>query len=124
VKDNRPVNLDLGTISFPITAIASILHRASGVFIFAAAGVLLWVLDVSLSSPEGYAALADCLAGPLAKLAMWVIAVGFIYHACAGVKHLIMDMGIGETMEGGVLGARLVFVATAVLSVLMGVWIW
>jgi len=33
-------------------------------------------------------------------------------------------MGIGETMEGGVLGARLVFVATAVLSVLMGVWIW
>ncbi|MGL4718829.1 MAG: succinate dehydrogenase cytochrome b556 subunit, partial [Kluyvera intermedia] len=31
VKKQRPVNLDLTTIRFPITAIASILHRVSGV---------------------------------------------------------------------------------------------
>ncbi|MCH1448834.1 MAG: succinate dehydrogenase, cytochrome b556 subunit, partial [Litoricolaceae bacterium] len=30
----RPVNLDLTTFSFPITAIASILHRVSGVILF------------------------------------------------------------------------------------------
>ncbi len=34
VKKQRPVNLDLQTIRFPITAIASILHRVSGVITF------------------------------------------------------------------------------------------
>ena len=35
----RPVNLDLGTISLPVTAKASILHRISGVFLVAAIAV-------------------------------------------------------------------------------------
>ncbi|MFP1528034.1 hypothetical protein ACLB1R_15495 [Escherichia coli] len=41
VKKQRPVNLDLQTIRFPITAIASILHRVSGVITFVAVGILL-----------------------------------------------------------------------------------
>jgi succinate dehydrogenase / fumarate reductase cytochrome b subunit len=35
-----------------------------------------------------------------------------------------MDLGVGETLKGGVLGARLVLVVTAVLIALAGVWIW
>ena len=53
-KKQRPVNLDLRTIRFPVTAIASILHRVSGVITFVAVGILLWLLGVSLSSPEGF----------------------------------------------------------------------
>ncbi len=39
------------TIRFPITAIASILHRVSGVITFVAVGILLW-LGTSLSSQK------------------------------------------------------------------------
>lgn len=49
-EKQRPVNLDLQTIRFPITAIASILHRVSGVITFIAVGILLWLLGTSLSS--------------------------------------------------------------------------
>ena len=42
----------------------------------------------------------------------------------AGIKHLVADFGIGETMEGGVLGARIVIAVTIVLALLGGVWIW
>ena len=35
-----------------------------------------------------------------------------------------MDMGVGESLRGGVLGARLVLVVTAVLVILTGVWLW
>jgi succinate dehydrogenase / fumarate reductase cytochrome b subunit len=35
-----------------------------------------------------------------------------------------MDMGIGETLEGGKLGSQIVLVVSAVLIVLVGVWIW
>ena len=124
VKDNRPVNLDIGTMRLPITAWVSITHRASGVFLFVGMAVLIWALDASLKSPESFAALQEVLAGPLAKLVIWAVVSGLIYHSVAGVKHLIMDFGIGETMEGGVLGARIVIAVSVVLILLAGIWIW
>jgi len=108
----------------PITAWTSIAHRASGVFLFAGIAVLLWALDASLSGPEGFAALQECLASPLLKLVLWAILAGLIYHSVAGVKHLIMDLGIGETMEGGTRGAKIVVALSVVLILLAGVWIW
>lgn len=124
VKDNRPVNLDIGTMRLPITAWASIAHRASGVFLFVGMAVLLWALEASLSGPEGFASLQECLASPLVKLVLWAIVAGLIYHSLAGVKHLVMDFGIGETMEGGVMGARIVIGLSVVLILLAGIWIW
>lgn len=124
MKDNRPVNLDISSIRLPITAWASITHRASGVFIFAGMAVLIWALDASLKSPESFAALQQDLASPMVKFVLWAVLSGLIYHSIAGVKHLIMDLGIGESMEGGILGAKVVIVTSAVLILLAGLWIW
>ena len=124
MKDKRPVNLDIGSMRLPITAWASITHRASGVFLFVAMVFLLWALDMSLSSAEGFSQLQDTLSGPLAKLVLWAISAGLIYHALAGVKHIVMDFGIGESFEGGVLGARIVIVLAVVLTILAGALIW
>jgi|TARA_R100001509_G_scaffold160350_1_gene128009 succinate dehydrogenase / fumarate reductase cytochrome b subunit len=124
VKDKRPVNLDIGSMRLPITAWASITHRASGVFLFFAMVFLVWALDMSLRSPEDFAVLQDTLTGPLAKLILWAVVAGLIYHALAGIKHIIMDFGIGESFEGGALGARLVIGLSVVLTLLAGVLIW
>jgi succinate dehydrogenase / fumarate reductase cytochrome b subunit len=124
VKDKRPVNLDIGTMRLPVTAWVSIGHRASGAALIVGVGVLLWLLQQSLASPEGFAAAGETLGSPFVKLIVWGVVIALSYHTCAGVKHLIMDMGVGETMEGGVLGAKVVFVATAVLAILAGIWIW
>ena len=124
MKDKRPVNLDIGTMRLPVTAWVSIAHRASGVFLFAGMAVLIWALDASLASPESFASLQERLGSPLGKLVIWAVVAGLIYHAVAGVKHLIMDFGIGETMAGGILGARIVIALSIVLILLAGVWIW
>jgi succinate dehydrogenase / fumarate reductase cytochrome b subunit len=124
VKDTRPVNLDIGTMRLPITAWASITHRATGVFLFVGVGVLLWGLDASLQSQESFDALKECMASPIVKLVIWAIVSGLIYHSLAGIKHLIMDFGIGESMEGGVMGARIVFGLSIVLTLVAGVLIW
>ena len=124
MKDKRPVNLDIGTMRLPLTAWTSITHRATGVFIFAGMAVLLWALDASLKSAESFASLQECLASPLVKLVIWAIVAGLIYHSVAGVKHLVMDIGIGESFEAGTLGARIVVIVSAVLILLAGVWIW
>ncbi len=124
MKDNRPVNLDIGTIRLPVTAYASITHRITGVILVVSAFLMLWALDLSLASEDSFATLTSVLSHPIARFITWGICVGLIYHSLAGVKHLVMDFGIGETLEGGILGARLVFVLTAIGAVMAGVAIW
>lgn len=86
--------------------------------------MLLYGLDKSLASEQGFAEVKECLTSPLAKFVVWGLLSGLMYHLTAGIRHLIMDLGIGETLEGGKLGAKLVFIISAVLIVLTGVWIW
>lgn len=124
MNKKRPVNLDISTIKLPITAYASILHRASGVFLFAGTAVLLWMLESSLTSAEGFASIAEHLTNPWCKFILWSVLSGLAYHTVVGVRHLIMDCGIGETLEGGKLGATIALALSAILIVLIGVWIW
>lgn len=93
VKKQRPVNLDLQTIRFPITAIASILHRVSGVITFVAVGILLWLLGTSLSSPEGFLTAASIMDSFFVKFIMWGILTALAYHVVVGIRHLMMDFG-------------------------------
>ncbi len=124
MNKTRPVNLDLGTIALPVTAKASILHRISGVFLVAAVAVLLFLLDLSLSGAAGFARALEVLGSPVARLVVWVMLAGLIYHAVAGVKHLLMDFGVGETLEGGLKAARITFAVAGVLIAAAGVWVW
>lgn len=124
MNSKRPVNLDLRTIQLPITAYTSIAHRISGVILFLGIAVLLYALDLSLASEEGFEQVKECLASPLAKLVIWGLLSALLYHMVAGIRHLIMDMGIGETLEGGKLGSKIVIAIAVVLIVLAGVWVW
>jgi succinate dehydrogenase / fumarate reductase cytochrome b subunit len=67
VKTKRPVNLDIGSIKLPITSYVSILHRVSGVVLFFAVSILLYVFDASLESEQSFQSLKDCLSSPLAR---------------------------------------------------------
>ena len=124
MTDKRPVNLAISTIQLPITAYASILHRITGVVLVLAVGWFLYLLDGSLSSPEGFAKVAECLEMTSTKLAMLVCLSALNYHLIAGIKHLIMDLGIGESLQGGVIGARLTFLAFMIATAMTGVWLW
>ncbi|HEY0209956.1 succinate dehydrogenase cytochrome b556 subunit [Acerihabitans sp.] len=125
VKKQRPVNLDLQTIRFPVTAIASILHRASGVITFVAVGILLWILGLSLSSAEGFAQAAAIMDSFIIKFIMWGILTALAYHVIGGIRHMLMDFGyLDETFAMGKLTANVTFVITIVLSILAGVLVW
>ncbi|SMY32063.1 succinate dehydrogenase cytochrome b556 subunit [Photobacterium andalusiense] len=124
VKKPRPVNLDLQTIRFPLTAIASILHRISGVITFVSIAILLWLLNLSLSSPEGFATAASITNSWLVKFVLWGILTALFYHIVLGIRHLLMDLGYFEEMETGLASTKVSFVVVAILSVFSGVLVW
>lgn len=105
-------------------AMVSIAHRISGVALFVALPVFLWMLDRSLASARGFTEVQEVLALPLFKLVVWAILAALLYHIVAGVRHLLMDADIGESLEGGRRGSWIVFSASGVLIVLAGVWLW
>ena len=58
------------------------------------------------------------------KLVLTAILAPFIYHLVAGIRHLLMDAGIGESLEGGQAGAKAVFAVSIVLIIATGAWLW
>lgn len=124
VNKKRPVNLDLTQFRFPLPAITSIIHRVSGVILFVAVAFLMWALQGSLESPESFAQVKESMSGFFAKLITWGIVSALLYHLVAGCKHLLMDIGIGETLEGGVLGAKVTLAVSVVLILFAGVAVW
>ena len=120
----RPVNLNLFTIRFPVTAISSILHRASGVILFFGILFFLYVLQRSLASAESFAALQACLTGPWARFFTWVVLSALVFHIIAGIRHLSMDVGYGEEKTSGRVGAYLVIVLSVMVILALGVRLW
>ncbi|MCH7672014.1 MAG: succinate dehydrogenase, cytochrome b556 subunit [Proteobacteria bacterium] len=124
MKDNRPVNIDLTTFKFPLPAITSILHRISGVVIFAGVALLLYLLQLSLESAAGFAEVAALLDNMLIKFLSWSVLAALLFHLIAGIKHLLMDMGIGESLAGGVLAAKLTLVFSCIAMIAAAYWLW
>lgn len=92
---------------------------------FVAVGILLWLLGLSLSSPEGFLQAAAVMDSFIVKFIMWGILTALAYHIVGGIRHMLMDFGyLGETLETGTRSAQISFGITVVLSILAGVLVW
>lgn len=123
MKPTRPVYLNLLQIRQPLTAIASILHRLSGVILFLLLPLLLALLSHSLASEDSFNNLQQSI-HPLTRFFIWVVLSALLYHFIAGIRHLIMDAGIGESLQGGKLTAGITIAISIIGMIILGVWLW
>ncbi len=124
MKKQRPVNLQLNTISFPPAAITSILHRVTGVAMFFALLFVIWAWAVSVSSAEGFAMVQEQMAGPIGKFITIGTISALAYHVIGGLRHLVMDMGYWEELESGDNSAKATILLWFILTVVVGVVLW
>lgn len=124
VNNHRPKNLNLLTIRFPIAAIVSILHRISGIILLLFIPFLLWGLHLSLATQEDFDGLKEFLSHPAMKAIIWGLLSAFIYHFVAGIRHLLMNIGIGEELKSGRCAAILTMVISISLIIMTGIWLW
>ena len=108
--DYRPVNINLLKIRLPISAFTSITHRLSGMYIFFITFPLsVYLFKISINSNSDFINLIESLENNLylstfvafSYLVLW-------YHILTGVRHLIMDMHIGESLKASRLSSLLV----------------
>ena len=124
MKKQRPVNLQLNTISFPPAAIVSILHRVTGVAMFFAMIFVIWAWAVSVHSINGFDQVADLMDGPLGKFVAIGTSSALIFHILGGIRHVIMDMGHWEELESGNSSAKIIIGLWIILTIVVGVALW
>lgn len=117
-------NFDLFTISYPFTAIISFLHRLSGVCAFLFIPFLLWIFTVSLESKESFEQIKNVLTNPILKLIVWSIWTALWYHLIAGIRHLVMDIGMSENLKNARVSGAITILIAILLAVLTGLWLW
>ncbi|ADV33723.1 succinate dehydrogenase, cytochrome b556 subunit [Candidatus Blochmanniella vafra str. BVAF] len=107
------IQLDIKTIKFPITAIASILHRISGIFLFIMIGPILWVLRKSLHSEDNFYKISNLLLinNYLFLFVKWSVTIALSYHIIFGIRQMLMDFGfLKQTLLVGKISAIIVFI--------------
>ena len=126
MASERPVFLSLSPAKFhwPVMAMASIAHRLSGVMLVAGMGYLLYLLSLALASEAGFAEARALLALPGPKLVLLAVLANLAYHLLAGVRHLLLDLHIGDSLAAARLGAWATFAFTALAVLALWIWLW
>lgn len=124
LSKKRPKYLNLIKIKLPIAGIASILHRVSGVGIFLMLPLLVWLLELSLSSPESFQAMQSVAAHPLLKLILIGLLWALLHHFCMGIRILLIDMHIGVEKAQASASAKMVLAVSLPLTLIVGAKLW
>jgi succinate dehydrogenase / fumarate reductase cytochrome b subunit len=115
----RPVHLDLFKIKLPIGGIMSIIHRATGVFMFLAVPYLIYLLDLSLSGAEGYSAASAALHSLFGVVFVFLLMWSVMHHLLAGIRYLLIDVDMGVEKDIARQSALGVTIAGPVLALLL-----
>jgi succinate dehydrogenase / fumarate reductase cytochrome b subunit len=128
VKKNRPKYLNLQALLFeirlPVTGWVSILHRISGAMLFLAAAWMLWLLDRSLQSPEGFEQVKRYVALWPVKLSLLVLVWAYCHHFCAGIRFLLLDLDRGVDKASARRTSWVVLAASLALTAWLGWKLW
>jgi succinate dehydrogenase / fumarate reductase cytochrome b subunit len=97
----RPKFLNFARISFPVGSVASIGHRISGVALACLLPFAVLVLARSLEGDEAFSSLMQNFQSPFGRLFLALVAWASAHHLFAGIRHLLMDVGIGSSLGAG-----------------------
>ncbi len=80
---------------------------------------------IFLLMPVFLSMLQDALYAPwvnntTSKILIWFVLSAFIYHLIAGIRHLCMDVGVGESKQSARTSSYFVLPLSALFSLLIG----
>lgn len=117
-NDPRPMSPHLQIYKLPFTAKLSILHRGTGVMLFA--GLILMVLTLLsiASGPECWASMQSFLSSIIGKIILIGFTFCLFYHLCNGIRHLFWDIGKGLELADAKRSGMAVIVCSVLFTAL------
>ena len=97
----RPVYINLMQIRLPVSALISITHRLSGIYnFFITLPLGLCLLYLSTKSYNDFILIRETLGNPniISTFVTFSFLV-YVYHILTGIRHLLQDIHIGESLS-------------------------
>ncbi|MDO5621525.1 MAG: succinate dehydrogenase, cytochrome b556 subunit [Paracoccus sp. (in: a-proteobacteria)] len=117
-RGNRPLSPHLQVYRLPLTAITSILTRATGHALLAGVVLFVWWLVAAATSDRAFACADAVVHSWFGFLVIWGSVWSLWYHFAAGIRHLIYDAGHGLEIDTAHKMAIGVIAASVVLTLL------
>jgi succinate dehydrogenase / fumarate reductase cytochrome b subunit len=125
VVSRRPKYVDLNLAHLPPPGIVSILHRVTGLALFfPILPALIFLLQATLGSEEGYRHWRAFFAQPAVKLVMLGVLWAYAHHFFAGIRYLLLDIHVGIAKQPSRTSAIVVLVLGAAATLLAGWCLW
>jgi succinate dehydrogenase / fumarate reductase, cytochrome b subunit len=115
---HRPLSPHLQIYRWQLTAVLSILHRATGIALAVGALYLaIWVMCAA-ASPSTYATFQSFNISVVGRLVLggWLYCA--FYHLCNGIRHLFWDAGYGFELKDAYRSGWIVVGVSAVVTLL------
>ncbi|MDO8179308.1 MAG: succinate dehydrogenase, cytochrome b556 subunit [Undibacterium sp.] len=108
-----------GGYRLPLAGFVSILHRISGMLMFALLPFILYLLDKSLTSEISFAVFQKFTSGVFVKLVILALVWAYLHHFCAGIRHLFMDLHFGLDKDSARKSAVCVLIVSIALTLVI-----
>ncbi|MCK4707457.1 MAG: succinate dehydrogenase, cytochrome b556 subunit [Gammaproteobacteria bacterium] len=117
--DNRPKYLNLFKIKLPIAGMISIFHRLTGVLLFLAIPVSLYLLQLSITDGPSFQSVVSLMLEPISRFFILLVIWSFVHHLLTGVRFLLIDMELFLEKEAAKISAWGVVVAETVVMLVI-----
>ena len=119
----RPVYMNLFQIRLPISAISSITHRLAGIYIFfISLPLFLFLLYFTTKSYNDFMFIQQAFNNSIffSTFVSFSFLV-FAYHILTGIRHLLQDLHIGESLSASRVSSYIVFILWFLLTLFV-IW--
>ncbi len=124
IARKRPKYLNLVEIRLPLAGFVSILHRVSGAGLFLMLPFLIYLLQLSLGSPQDFETFKAIVGHPLIKLILIGLLWAFLHHFCMGIRIVLLDVHVGVDLAQARGSALFVQVVSLLLTAILGARLW
>ena len=105
----------------PLTAIASILHRITGVVLAIGTLALVYWLIAAAMGEESFNTAETIFGSWIGRLALFGWTLAFFFHLANGIRHMFWDAGLGFDLPTTYRNSLIVFIGAVVLT--LAAWV-
>jgi len=112
----RPLSPHIQIYKWTLTMALSILHRATGIALYAGTVVLaVWIMSVAIG-PEAHSLVKSFFSHWFGRLVLFGYSWALFHHMFGGIRHFIWDFGVGFDLKSVEALARISAAAPLLLT--------
>jgi succinate dehydrogenase / fumarate reductase cytochrome b subunit len=115
----RPLSPHLQIYKRTLTMMMSIVHRATGIALYAGTLLLVWWLSAAATSDAYFAMVQAVFGSWIGQIVLFGFTWALVHHTAGGIRHLIWDTGRGFDLPTAELGAKITLASSIVITVLL-----